>query len=136
MAVYSSAGTLFQINISGTFTNVGGVESISGPTGEKTTIDTTALADTAATSVAGLPDYGEVTITCMDNPGDSGNARILTRFQASNVTDNFKLVLPFSGTGNTIAFDGYVRTWQLSAEKNAPGKFTAAIKLSGAVTRT
>lgn len=136
MAVYSMAGALVQINISGVFTNIGEVESISGPTGEKTTIDTTALAATASTSVSGLPDYGEITLSVMDNPGDAGNARLLTRFAASNVTDNFKIILPFSGTGNTLAFDGYVRTWAFDGQKNAPGKFSCAIKLSGALTRT
>lgn len=136
MARYSTAGTLTQVNINGVFTNIDGVESFSGPSGEKSEIDTTSLADTAATFLAGLPNYGELQLTCMDNPADAGNAYLLTRFAASNVTDNFKIILPFSGTGNTLAFNGYVKSWKLDGQKASPGKFTASVKLSGTVTRT
>lgn len=136
MAAYAVAGTLLQINISGTFTNIGKVESFSGPTGSKPTIETTGISDTAATYVSGIPDYGELTINLFDDPADSGNARLLARFQASNVTDNFKIVAPFSGTGNTIAFDGTVNGWEMNFGKGEAAKLSAKVKLSGALTRS
>jgi len=136
MARYSTAGTLLQVNINGSFTNIDGVESFSGPSGEKSEIDTTSLSDTAATFLAGLPNYGELQLNCMDNPADAGNAYLLTRFAASNVTDQFKIILPFSGTGNTLTFNGYVKSWKLDGQKASPGKFTTAVKLSGNVART
>lgn len=136
MARYSTAGTLVQVNISGTFTNIDGIESFSGPSGEKTEIETTSLADTAATFLAGLPNYGDLQLNCMDNPADAGNAYMLTRFNASNVTDQFKIILPFTGTGNTLTMNGYLKSWKLDGQKASPGRFTAAVKLSGNVTRT
>lgn len=136
MARYSTAGTLVQININGSFTNIAGVESISGPTGDKPEIDATALADTASEFLAGLPDFGEMTLTVMDDPADAGNARLLTRFNASNVTDNFRIILPFNGTGNTLAFNGFMKGWAYAGEKASPGKYTATIRCTGTVTRT
>lgn len=136
MARYSTAGVLFQININGSFTNIDGIESINGPTGDKPEIDATALNDTAATVLAGLPDYGELSGTVFDNPSDAGNARLLTRFNQSNVTDNFKIILPFSGTGNNLAFDGYVKGWALALEKASAGKYNFTIRCSGNVNRT
>lgn len=136
MARYTTAGTLVQVNINSVFTNIDGVESFSGPSGEKAEIDTTSLADTAATFLSGLPNFGDLQMNCMDNPADAGNAYLLTRFAASNVTDNFKIILPFSGTGNTLAFNGYVKSWKLDGQKASPGRFTSAVKLSGNVTRT
>ncbi len=136
MARYSTAGMRVQININGTFTNISGVESVSGPTGDKPEIDATALDDTAAQTLAGLPDFGEVALTVLDDPADAGNARLLTRFNASNVTDNFRLILPFSGSGNTLAFDGYLKGWAFAGEKATAGKYNATIRCTGNVNRT
>ncbi len=132
MARYSTAGTIVKIN----GVNIDGVESISGPTGEKPEIPTTALSDTAATSVAGLPDYGEVTLAVFDNPADAGNGDVLENFQATNTTLPFQIVLPFSGTGNTINFNGYVRTWQYDGQQGAGGRYTAAIRVTGPIVRS
>ncbi len=132
MARYSTAGTIVKIN----GVNIDGVESISGPTGEKPEIPTTALSDTAATSVAGLPDYGEVTLAVFDNPADAGNGDVLENFQATNTTLPFQIVLPFSGTGNTINFNGYVRTWQYDGQQGAGGRSTAAIRVTGPIVRS
>jgi len=136
MARYSTAGALFKINISGTLTNVDGVENLSGPTGDKPEIDATALADTAAVSLSGLPNYGEVSGTVMDNPSDAGNARLLTRFNTPNSEDQFQIILPFAGTGNTIAFNGYVKGWALDLPKASAGKFNFTVRCTGAVART
>jgi len=132
MARYSTAGTVFQINA----VNVDGVESISGPTGEKPEIPTTSLADIAATSVSGLPDYGEVTLTVFDNPSDGGNGDVLENFQATNTVLPFRIILPFSGTGNSINFNGYVKNWALDAQGGAAGRYNATIRVTGAVVRT
>ena len=132
MARYSTAGTVVQINA----VNIDGVESISGPTGEKPEIPTTSLADTAATSVSGLPDYGEVTLTVFDNPGDAGNGDVLENFQTSNTVLPFRIILPFSGTGNSINFNGYVRTWQYDGQQGAAGRYTAAVRVTGPIVRS
>ena len=116
-------------------TNIVGVESFSGPSGQKTEIEVTALADTAAVNLSGLPDYGSLTRLCFDDPADAGNARLLTRFGASNVYDDFKIILPFSGSGNTLTFNAFVKTWQMDAQKASGGKFSSELRLTGAVTR-
>lgn len=136
MARYTTPGTLFQININGTFTNVDGVENISGPDGDKPEIDGTALADTAAVYGDGTPDYGQVQFSVFDNPADAGNARLLTRFNATNVTDQFKIILPFSGSGNTLAFNGFVKSWSVDLQKAAFGKYNCTVRCTGAVART
>lgn len=136
MARYSTAGTIIKINNGSALINIGGVESISGPTGEKPEISTTALDDTAATNVPGLPDYGEVTLTVFDDPADAGNAYLLTNFQASNTTRGFQIILPFSGTGNTINFNGYAKNWALDLQQGAAGRLNATVRVTGAVVRS
>jgi hypothetical protein len=136
MSRYSTAGSVVQIRIANVYTNIAGVRSISGPTGQKTEIDVTALADTAQQFLSGIPDFGEMTLTIYDDFADAGNAQILNRFNATNVTDDFKVLLPFTGAGNTITFSGFVKSWQYSGEQNQAGSYTTAIKLSGNLTRT
>lgn len=137
MARYSTAGGQLQININGSFPNIDGVETFSGPTAEKQEIDDTALGDTAAQSLAGLPDYGQFSGTIFDNPSDPGNARLLASFNTNPAPiENFKYILPFSGPGNTFSWNGYVKTWQLSQEKNAAGKYSFSLRATGTVTRT
>lgn len=136
MARYSVTGTLVKINNGTGLINIDGVESVSGPTGEKTEVDTTSLADTANTSVPGKPDYGSVTLAVFDNPSDAGNAYLLTNFQAANTTTNFQIVLPFSGTGNTINFNGYARTWGMDLQKDAAGRLNVEIRVTGAMVRS
>lgn len=136
MARYAVTGTLVKINNGSALINIDGVESVSGPSGEKTEIDTTSLADSAATNVPGKPDYGEVTLTVFDNPADGGNAYLLTNFQASNTTTAFQIILPFSGTGNTINFNGYARTWGMDLQKDAAGRLNVAVRVTGAIVRS
>lgn len=137
MPRYSTAGGILQININGTFTNIDGVENFNGPTGQKTEIDMTALSDTAAVSAPGTPDYGQFSMTVFDNPGDAGNARLLASFNTNpGPTENWKYILPFSGTGNTLTFNGYVQQWALQQEKATGGKYNCTIRSTGTVART
>lgn len=136
MARYSTAGTLVKINNGSALINIDGVESVSGPTGDKPEIPTTSLADTAATNVPGLPDYGEVTLSVFDNPADGGNAYLLTNFQAANTTTAFQIVLPFSGTGNTINFNGYAKGWALDVQGGNAGRLNVTVRVTGAIVRS
>jgi len=136
MARYSTAGTLVKINNGSALINIDGVESVSGPTGDKAEIPTTSLADTAATNVPGLPDYGEVTLSVFDNPADAGNAYLLTNFAAANTVTGLQVILPFSGTGNTINFNGYCKGWSLDLQGAAAGRINVPVRVTGPIVRT
>lgn len=136
MARYSTAGTLTKINNGAALINIDGVESVGGPTGEKPEIPTTALSDAAATNVPGLPDFGEVTLAVFDNPSDAGNAYLLTNFLAANSTTGFQLILPFSGTGNTINFNGYAKSWALDLQQGNAGRLNVTVRVTGPIVRT
>lgn len=137
MARYSTAGLLLQININGNFTNIDGVESVGGPSGDKPEIDLTSLADSAAETAGGIPDFGEVSVSMFDNPADPGNARILTRMNTTPAPiDNWKIILPFSGSGNTLAFNGFVKSNPFDFQKAAGGKQNFTIRCTGTVART
>jgi len=131
MAVYSTAGSYIQIN-NGSLANVSHPESISGPSGSKQEIDTTALDDTATTSVAGAPDYGEVQVSCFADGADAGQLAVKFVYDAGT-TKGWKIVTP-GGTNNSYTFNGYVKSWSLNLGKNAPGKIDFTVKVTGGVT--
>jgi len=136
MARYSTAGSRLQITNNAVFVNVNGVESISGPTGTKQEIDATALEDTAATKLGGMPDYGTITVGLIDDAADAMQVKIKASYDNPQSVDQFKIILPFPGTGNTLTGNGSVTGWSLSLEKNAPAKVQVTITCSGTWART
>lgn len=134
-AASATAGTQLQINDT-TYKLIEGVQSISGPTAAKTTIETTALSDTAKKFVAGMPDYGEMTVELAWDPADAVHQVLQTKFATANATADFKIICPDAGAAE-IAFTGAsVVGFPFAFEKDSFLKRTVTIKLSGNVTIT
>lgn len=134
-SAFAVQGTALQVKISAAFVTVPGVEGLSGPTGTKQQIEVTAMNDTAAKFVSGLPDYGEVTFRLYWDPSDSAHQHLLTSYQTPNSTDEFKLVCSDAGAAEVL-FNGQVTGWQWSFEKGQAATVEVTIKVSGNVTVT
>jgi hypothetical protein len=132
---FSSQGTQLAVKIASTFTPIPGVEGLSGPTGTKQQIEVTALNDTAAKFVAGLPDYGEVTFTLYWDPSDTTQQKLLTSYQTANSTDDFKITCSDAGAAD-VAFSGQVTGWKWNLNKGAAASVDVTVKVSGNVVVT
>jgi hypothetical protein len=134
-SAFSSQGTQLAVKISAAFTPVPGVEGLSGPTGTKQQIEVTALSDTAAKYVAGLPDYGDVTFNLFWDPADTTHQQLLTSYTTANSTNDFQITCSDAGAA-IVAFTGQVTGWKWSFGKGAAGMVDVTVKVSGNVTVT
>jgi hypothetical protein len=134
-SAFAVQGTKLQIKVGSVFTDIPGVEGLSGPTGTKQQIDVTAINDTAAKFVAGLPDYGEVTFRLFWDPSDTTHQELLTAYNTANSSSEFQIVCSDAGAA-VIAFAGQVTGWQWSFEKGQAATAEVTIKVSGNVTIT
>lgn len=74
-----SQGTLFYfttVTVGTTDIAVNGIKSISGPGGQASIIDVTALADSAKAKIAGITDEGQITLSCNLDATDSGQTKL------------------------------------------------------------
>lgn len=131
---FSSAGTILQVNINSVFTAVGKVDGFTIATAGKPSIDSTGLENLAKTKVGGLPDNGQASGTVHMDPRDTTHKYLFTRSQTANTTENWKVILPFSGADNTISFDGAVQNMQLNLAKDQTFQSPFTIEVSGAIT--
>ncbi len=134
-SAFAVQGTALQVKIGAAFTTIPGVEGLSGPTGTKQQIEVTAMNDTAAKFVAGLPDYGEVSFRLFWDPADQTHQHLLTSYNTANATDDFKIVCSDAGQAE-VAFSGQVTGWNMSLEKGQAATVEVTIKVSGNVTVT
>lgn len=134
-SAFAVQGTQLQVKIGSAFTTVPGVEGLSGPTGSKQQIDVTAINDTAAKFVSGLPDYGEVSFRLFWDPSDNTHQHLLTSYQTPNSTDDFKLICSDAGAAE-VQFSGQVTGWKWSFEKGQAATVEVTVKVSGNVTVT
>lgn len=131
---FSTAGIRWQINVNGTFTNIPKMDGFQIQTAGKPTIDTTGLEDVADTSVGGNPDNGTANGTIFFDPRDATHMLLFAHSQTANTTDQFKVILPFSGANNTVSFSGEILNMGLDGQKKAAFKSPFSIKVSGAFT--
>ena len=102
---FASQGTQLDVKITSTFTPIPGVEGLSGPTGTKPQIEVTALSDTAAKFIAGLPDYGDVSFSLFWDPAEATHQKLMTSYQTSNSVDDFQITCSDAGAA-VIVFSG------------------------------
>lgn len=133
---FSSAGTVIQVNVNGTFATVQKMDGFSIQTAGKPTIDSTGLEDAAKTKVTGLPDNGQASGSLHFDPRDATHAYLWTRSQTANTEEMWKIILPFSAAKNIVTFNGSLQNMQLTLEKDATVKAPITIELSGAITFT
>lgn len=121
--------------------DVGGLMSISLPSEVKGDVETTTN-DSAfqRTYIPGLRDGGTVTVNCRLIPGDAGQAKLRTNYEANAEVVSAVITLPDQATTDstvtTYTFDCYVNALggDLPQDADDTAMFTATLKVAGAVT--
>ena len=133
-AAWSTAGMKLYVTISGSASEVKGVESISVSPGQKPQIDTTAIGDTTSSSVVGVPAPGTLNFSIMYDPTDAVHGYLLAAFNtAGSVNDTWKVTMK-DQTDAWLTFTGYIQSFDWSFEKNAAGKASISVSLSSGVS--
>lgn len=133
-AASAVAGTLLKISTSSptSFSTIRGVEGFQGPTASKPDIDVTAIDDSAAQFVAGIPDYGNVTFDLFWDPAETTHQNLKTAFDTVGSTTYFQIVASDDGAA-TGEFQGEVKGWEHDFSKGAALKVKVTVKLSGSL---
>lgn len=132
---WSTQGLQLQVKIGLAFMLIPGAEGIGGPTGTKNQIEVTALNDTAAKFVTGLPDLGEVTFTLFWDPSETTHQHLFTAFNETNSDDEFKILCADAGAAE-VGFNGSVSGWRWNLQKNSAATVEVTVRVNGAVTVT
>jgi predicted secreted protein len=137
-AAISGYGTLLKLGDGGgpeTFTTVGEVRSISGPSMETEEIDVTTHSSAAAGAfrefILGLIDAGTVEFDINYVPADATHISLRTIFLA-RTKRNWQIVLP--GSVQTISFAGYVKTMPFEFPVDDAITAKISIRCTGAPT--
>lgn len=132
-----SQGTELQRGDGGdpeTFTLVSQITSIGGPDGSASEINITTLDSTAQEFAMGLSDEGSIAIEGVWDP-DNGEHVGLRADKDGRVLRSFKIVC--SDTPATqIAFTAFVLNFSLDFSADEVARFSATLRVSGAVTIT
>jgi hypothetical protein len=114
-------------------TVVANITSISIPGPTKTEIDVTDFASVAVETLAGMPDYGEVTFSGFYNYSDAGQT--IVRADAFDVAAGTKAwSIAFPTQLMQFTFNAWVKSYIPDAgSPNDAYKFTATLRLTGAV---
>ena len=131
---FAVAGTKLQYSNASpsSFTTIKGVEGFQGPTASKPDIDVTAIDDTAAQFLAGIPDYGTVTFDLFWDPTETNHQRLKNDFDIVGSVSYFKIINP--NTSATIAtFQGEIKGWEWDYSRGGAVKVKVTCKLSGPV---
>lgn len=133
-APFVTAGTQLKLDISGTYTNVPGVEQITSSGGDKTTVDVTAISDTAAVEIGGKTIFGSLQIPLFWDPLDTVHQAIYTAAVTSGSTSNIKISFPTATARVMTCTGGHFKLSGLDLSKDAGGKMTFEYVMSGAPT--
>jgi len=135
MAYTPGKGTRLKLSISSVFTDIANVVSLTPPSMEMGSTETTHLLSAWREFIANIPDGGEVQFTIEYDPTGSTHQQLFTSFSAGT-TESWKVV--FNDAGNAeVAFEGFVTGFSWD-EVAVDGVVTASItiKLTGAVLIT
>lgn len=132
-------GTVIQRGDGGSpeaFSTIPGVFSIDPPNEELPEIDVSDLESTAAEFKVGLIDNGVVTIRGTYVPSDTQQDGLMTD-RSNKTLRNFRILLTSaSSPEETVSFSAYVKQFRIAEiGLGARHEFTAALRISGAVTR-
>lgn len=129
MAKSKALGTILKQGA----TTVANITSISIPGPTKTEIDVTDFASVAVETLAGMPDYGEVTFSGFYNYADAGQT--IVRADAFDVAAGTKAwSIAFPTQLMQFTFNAWVKSYVPDAgSPNDAYKFTATLRLTGAV---
>lgn len=132
---WSTQGTQLKLTISSTPTLVPGVESIDISGGQKKTIEVTALSDTAAVFVTGLPDLGTLGFTLFWDPANTVHQALYTAYTTPNSVSAFTITCSDAGTAD-ITFNASVNGWDWPLGKDQGAQVKVSAKITGSVTVT
>ena len=132
-AATSSQTSLFKVGDAGgpeTFTAVGDVKAIRGPTGSGQVLDASDLDSTAREKKMGLPDEGQITLEGNWTGADAQQDQLRTD-RAAQTARNFEVL--FSNS-DLASFTGFVLEFSVGAAVDELLTFTSTIEITGAVT--
>lgn len=124
-------GSQLQYMSGTTAVNVPGVVTMGFSGGKKTTIDYTAISDTARKKKGGKPDYGQFNFELAYDPADSAHEHFRSQYASAGSTDQFKIVLT-TNPAKTVQFNGSITAFDMSLAGDSIGKATGTIDLDGA----
>lgn len=135
-AAWSTAGIVLAVTINNNVTNVPGVDTIQIQPGAKPTIDTTAISDSASSSVVGVQAPGSVTFPIMWDPGDAVHQYLLAGYNTAG-SRNEVWKVTCKDTGNAeITFNGFIGDFSIDLSKNSVAKSSISVALSTGITVT
>lgn len=131
-------GTLIQISVGSpsSYLTIGNAKGFTVMNGTSPEIPVTHLGSDAQEFLIGLPDNGTVSFEVDTNFGDLGQAAALAAKEANPPTRcDFKVVLP-GGTTPNIAFEGFVKKFDVAGQVDGSIKSMLEIRVTGAVARS
>lgn len=117
-----------------TFSDVGRVVNIGGPSGSRPQVDVSDLLSTAREFIGGLKDEGEVTLEVNYKADDPQHGGIESDFSADALR-NWKIVLP-SPEAATFSFAARVQQLAYAFSLDNARKLNLTLKISGPVTKS
>lgn len=136
IAVYPALGTTIAVDTTGgstTYTTIGQVLSIEGPSNEVGSVETTNLSSTRKTYRPTLPDGGELTFELEYDPSDTAGHKFLRGLADAPQVLSWQVGYPLSPVVKDT-FQGFLTKFAPSAggpEENLTASVT--IKVTGAV---
>lgn len=135
MAYTPGQGTVLQLNISSSYTTVAQVKSLTPPSSEMGTVETTIITDSVKTFMATIRDSGEASFTIEWDPANSTHAQLWTIHRSGALSD-WKII--FNDAGDCEAtFSGILTKFpwdEIDVESVVMIPIT--IKISGDITVT
>lgn len=142
MAIVSQ-GTYIEVGDASSppsYSEIGEVNNISGPTGQRDEIDVTHLRSTGKEFQLALRDYGEVTLDCNVDVGDSAQQTLETLFSTDPPpVRSFRITLPVDSdaghsTATTITFNARVQNHSFNLAVEAKAELSITLRVTGAAT--
>lgn len=119
---------------SDTFTTIGAVRSISGPSGDKGEVDVTDLASTGREFLASIPDYGEVQFTGWHDETEATQTTLWADFvdQSDSHIRNYRITL---NDGTSYDFNAYIKSLAHNVEFENGIELNGSVRITGGITR-
>ncbi|WP_254509888.1 phage tail tube protein [Anatilimnocola floriformis] len=135
MAYTAGKGTKLQLSISSTLTDIAQVVSMTPPSMEMGTVETTHLLSTWREYISTIPDGGSIDFTLEWDASHATHAALWTAFQGGAV-ETWKVLFTDTGAA-TVGFSGIVTGYAFD-EIAVDGVVTASlsVKLTGPVVIT
>ncbi|WP_165068272.1 phage tail tube protein [Paludisphaera rhizosphaerae] len=136
MSIYIGQGTTLSVaKVAGTYTALGQITSIDGPSSSVGSIETTNLSSTRKTYRPGIPDGGEISATIQMDPADA-NQVYLAGLADAPVVKSWQVSFPTT-PATLFTVDGFLTDFSPSAGGvEDVTEVSVTIKCTGAVVIT